>query len=276
MSIFQICQNWKLHVVIFVVTLISEAIGTIKIPVAFGFIMFLPLLYDMALVLILALVKPFTWVSSQDDAAANEFIVIGIAIFCAKVGINSGAAIQSVFAAGPALLLQEFGNLGTILLALPIALLLGFKREAVGMTNSIGREPNIALVADVYGIESPEGRGVMITYIVGTLIGTIFMGSMASLVATLTSIHPIACAMACGVGSGSMMAASLAPLLEAFPDMAQELTAYAGISNMLSTADGVFMTMFLGLPLCNFIYKHLEPIIGRTTKVSAPESNKEG
>ena len=40
------------------------------------------------------------------------------------------------------LVCQEFGNLGTILVALPIALLLGFKREAVGMTHSIAREKN--------------------------------------------------------------------------------------------------------------------------------------
>lgn len=263
-----VLTSWECHFVILVITLISEKIGIIQIPIGYGNIMFLPLLYSMLMALMLALFKPFKWISQEYSDVADKFIVIGIAIFGAKIGINSGAAIISVIQAGPALILQELGNLGTIFVALPVALMLGFKREAVGMTNSIGREPNIGLIADVYGMKSPEGRGIMITYTVGTLIGTIFMGTMASLLASLTPIHPYAYAMACGVGSGSMMAASVAPLMEAFPHMASEISAYAGISNLLSTADGIFMTMFIGLPICNFMYKHLEPRIGKTTSAT--------
>lgn len=67
------------------------------------------------------------------------------------------------------------------------------------MTHSIGREPNIAFIADKCGMNSPEGRGVMITYVVGTLFGSIFLGALASLLATGTPLHPLSLAMACGV-----------------------------------------------------------------------------
>lgn len=269
---------WKMVLIVFLATMISEKLGIIKIPVGSGSIMFLPLLYCMIICLILALIKSFTFIGSKVDCdVADNIVVIGIAVFCAKIGVNSGAAIQSVISAGPALILQELGNLGTILLALPVALLLGFKREAVGMTHSIGREPNIAFIADKCGMNSPEGRGVMITYVVGTLFGTIFLGALASLLATGTPLHPLSLAMACGVGSGSMMAASVAPLMEAFPNLATEISAYAGMSNTLSTADGIFVTIFIAYPLCNFLYRKLEPVIGRTTSASIvdEDSNKE-
>ena len=80
-----------------------------------------------------------------------------------------------------ALLLQEIGNLGTIFLALPIALLLGLKREAIGATHSINRESNLALITDMFGPDSPETRGSLSIYIVGGMIGTIYFGFLASM-----------------------------------------------------------------------------------------------
>ena len=73
-------------------------------------------------------------------------------------------------------------------------------------------------------------------------------------------------AMACGVGSGSMMAASSASLAAAFPEMAEQISAYAGTSNVLSNADGVVMTVILGVPMCNWMYNKLYPAIGRGKK----------
>ncbi|MBM6828859.1 DUF3100 domain-containing protein [Anaerotignum lactatifermentans] len=262
----EITKNWKLHLVILIIVMISEKINIVKIPIGSGSIMFLPMLYAMVLGLIMYLAKPVKIIGKAQEAISGKFVVLGISVFIAKVSINSGLAVQEVIAAGPALILQELGNLGTIFVALPIALLLGFKREAVGMTHSIAREPNVAYIAQKYTLDSPEGRGVMITYVVGTLIGTIFMGLVASTLATFTPLHPYALAMACGVGSGSMMAASSAPLVEMFPEMAETISAYAATSNVLSTADGILMTVLIGLPLCNFLYKILYPILGRKEK----------
>ncbi|WP_440205863.1 DUF3100 domain-containing protein, partial [Campylobacter coli] len=82
--------------------------------------------------------------------------------------------LPKIIAAGPALILQEAGNLATIIISLPLAILLGLRRESIGMTHSIGREPNLALITEKYGITSPEWRGVMSMYIFGTIFGAIF------------------------------------------------------------------------------------------------------
>lgn len=262
----KILKCWPLHVTLLLVVMLCEMINTIKIPTPIGNILLLPMLYAIVIALILSLQKPVTWLKQEASEVSSDFVVFGISLFLAKVAVTSGTQIQQVIEAGPALVLQEFGNLGTIILALPVALALGFKREAVGMTHSIAREPNVGYIAQKYGLNSPEGRGVMTVYVVGTLVGTIFMGVMASFLGTLNLIHPYALAMACGVGSGSMMAASSASLAAVFPDMADQITAYAGTSNVLSNADGIVMTVFCGIPLCNFLYRKLEPLFDKKKK----------
>ena len=53
---------------------------------------------------------------------------------------------------------------------MPFALLLGLRRESIGATFSIAREPNIAIISDMYGLDTPEGRGVMGVYVAGTVL----------------------------------------------------------------------------------------------------------
>ncbi|BAK98836.1 hypothetical protein OBV_16380 [Oscillibacter valericigenes Sjm18-20] len=262
-----VLKNWKLHITLLAVVVLSEQINIIKIPIGAASIMFLPLLYAMVIGLILVLLKPVKWINQESSKAAGGFVVLGISVFIAKISVNSGAAIMTIIKSGYLLPLvfQEFGNLGTILIALPVALLLGFRREAVGMTHSIAREPNVAYMAQKYGLDSPEGRGVITTYTVGTVIGTIFMNLLVSFLAAFTPLHAYALAMACGVGSGSMMAASSAPLLAMYKegsDMYNMISSLAGLSNTFSTADGIVMTVFIGLPLCNWLYSKLYPRIG--------------
>lgn len=95
------------------------------------------------------------------------------------------------------------------------------------------------------------------------------MNLLVSLLASFNWLHPYSLAMACGVGSGSMMAASSAPLLAMFAEGTAEysmISSLAGLSNTFSTADGIILTMFIGLPLCNWLYKVLYPVIGRGRK----------
>lgn len=261
----RVLSNLPLHLTCLIIVIICECIGIIKIPVGKSSIMLLPMLFAMVIGMIVYVAKPFTWINDKCDKTASQFVVIGVSLLIAKMGITSGASIVSVIKAGPALIFQEFGNLGTIFFALPIALLFGFKRESIGLTYSVAREPNIAVIAEKYTLDSPEGRGVMITYTVGTLIGTIFLGLVASLLA-MTPLHPYALAMACGVGSGSMMAASSGTLIALFPDMADQISAYAATSNILSNMDGVVMAVLIAIPLTNRLYKHWEPIIGKNRK----------
>lgn len=250
-SIIGIWKDWRLHALVFIIVIITEAIGTFEIPVGPGVILLLPMLYA----LIIGLAIYFTpAVKEKQSKNAEPIIVLGVALLLAKIGVIIGPSLPEVIAAGPALLLQELGNLGTILIALPVAIWLGMKREAVGMTHSIGREPNVGLIMDKFGISSPEGRGVMAMYIFGTVFGAVFLGLISGLLATITPLSPLSFAMASGVGSGSMMAAASGSLIAAFPDLETQIVAFAGASNLLSLSTGLWVSIFIGLPLTEKIY----------------------
>ena len=223
----------------------------------------MPLLYTMVLGLVFYLAKPVKWIQRKQARVAEGAMMLFIGILIAKLAVASGQSIDMIFEMGPALLLQEFGHLLTIFVALPVALLLGFKREAIGMTNSIGREPEVAVVVDKFGFNSPESRGIFALFIIGTMIGTIFISFLASLSTSLLPLHPYAFAMASGVGSASMNAAALGPTLAAFPTLETSIEAFAGFSNLLSFSIGIYIVIFVALPLTEKLYYYLEPKIGR-------------
>jgi len=191
----------------------------------------------------------------------------GLLLFVAKLGITVGGSLPQVREAGWGLLFQEFGHaFGTLALGLPLALMLGIKREAVGSTFSVGREPNIAIIGERYGMDSPEGRGVLAEYITGTVLGALFIAVFAGFITSLNIFHPISLAMGAGVGSGSMMAAGVGAIAELHPELNKEIGAVAAASNLLTTVFGFYFTMFLSLPTCSWLYGKLEPVIGRLTK----------
>lgn len=69
-----------------------------------------------------------------------------------------------------------------------------------------------------------------------------------------------ALAMACGVGSGSMMGACSASLAEMVPDRKDDVIAFAATSNLLTYGTGLFISVFLALPLAERFYKFLAKI----------------
>ncbi|MGY0691381.1 DUF3100 domain-containing protein [Virgibacillus sp. FSP13] len=247
-------KDWRLHLLVLVTVVATEAIGTISFSVGPGVIMLLPMLYA----LIIGLILYFTPVVQEKQSKnAEPIIVLGVALLLAKIGVTIGPSLPELIAAGPALLLQELGNLGTIFIALPVAIWLGLKRETIGMTHSVAREPNVGLIMDKYGINSPEGRGVMAVYIFGTVFGAVLMGVLSGFLGTLTPLHPLSFAMASGIGSGSMMAAASGSLIEAFPAMENQIVAFAGASNLLSLSTGLYVSIFVALPLTEKLYSSM-------------------
>jgi hypothetical protein len=259
-TLSRLAGEWRLHLIVLALVVIAELIYTRQIPLGPGAILFLPLLYAF---IFGALLNPNVVrrgvgrvVRRREVRAASPFIVIAIMPFIAKFGTLVGPSMQEIVAAGPALLLQEIGNLGTILIAFPIAVfVLRMGREVIGACHSIAREPNVAIISDRYGLSSREGAGVMGVYVVGTLFGTIFFAVMASLLATLGVFHPYALGMACGVGSGSMLAACTGALASVFPEMEAQILAFAGASNVLTYATGLYVSLFVALPLVEFLYR---------------------
>lgn len=249
----ELLKDWRLHLLVLVIVIITEAIGIIEIPVGIGVIMLLPMLFAI----VFGLAFYFTpLVKDRQSKHAEPIITISVTLLIAKIGVTIGPGLSDVIAAGPALILQEIGNLGTIFFALPIAvLLLGMKREAIGMTHSIGREPNLGLIYDKYGFESPEGKGVTSVYVFGTVFGALFYGLVAGLLATYTPLHPLSLAMAAGVGSGSMMAAASGSLIASYPELESQIIAFAGASNLLTYSTGMFVSIFVALPITEKLYR---------------------
>lgn len=250
--------EYKIILAAFVFIVIADSIGQIKIPLGPGTLILFPIFYSIFLG-ILSGPQVFKLFQTKEVKAASKLVIVCICPFIAKLGINAGASIETVISAGPALIFQEIGNLGTIFLALPVALLLGLKREAIGATHSINRETNLALISDMFGPDSEEARGSLSIYIVGGMVGTIYFGFLATLVAATNLFHPFALGMASGVGAGIMMASATASLSEIYPEFANDISALASTSETISGITGIYVAIFIGIPLCQKLYSVLEP-----------------
>ncbi|MDR5901577.1 DUF3100 domain-containing protein [Halomonas icarae] len=253
--------NWRLHALVAAVALLSEFIGIQRLPLGPGTLLLLPLFYAFILGVLL---NPHVTrtagrvVPLSVSDAAGPLTLLAIMPFIARFGSTIGPAIEDLIDAGPALILQELGNLGTMLIAMPLAVVV-FKmgREAIGATYSIAREPNIAVISDKYGLKGPEGIGVMGTYVVGTMFGTLWFALMAGYLTSLEIFDPRALAMACGVGSGSMVAACSAAIAGTLPELKEELLAFSGASNLMTYATGLYLSLFVALPIAEKLYSLL-------------------
>ncbi|MGL5436134.1 MAG: DUF3100 domain-containing protein [Lachnospiraceae bacterium] len=251
-------SDWKVHLLCIAFVVVAEWIGIRPFSFLGGKITFslLPMLYVLVFGIVLSLFKAIPRETMQ---TASPYIGIATMWLIAKLSTSIGPNLDAIIKAGPALILQEFGNLGTIFFSVPIAIFV-FKmgRQAVGAGFSNSREGSLALVGSMYGLDSPEGQGVMGAYVTGTILGTLFCGLLASFAVSTKLFHPYALAMAAGTGSASMMAAGMGPVVEAYPEMNEQIQAFASTSNLLSTVDGLYMSLFLGIPLTNWLYKVLK------------------
>ena len=256
-------KNIKLHAIILALIIVSELIGTHTLKFGIGRIVLLPMLY--ALLLGILTTPKFLNLSGRKEMLdASSLVGVTLMLLMARYGTLVGPTLPKILAASPALILQEFGNLGTVLLGVPVAVYLGLKRETIGAAHSIAREPNVALIGEKFGLDSSD--------IAGTVFGTIFFGLMASVAASVLPIHPYALAMASGVGSASMMTAAVGSLVAMYPDMADQLAAFGAASNMLSGLDGLYMSVWLGLPMTEWLYKRFYKIKYGVL----PEADKKG
>jgi hypothetical protein len=254
-------KDYKLHLTVLLIIVISEYIGIISLQLAGISIVIMPLLYALILAVAIYVFKPITWIGEKQSNRASAIMMLLIGPLLAKLAIASGQNIGIIFNAGPAILLQEVGNLGTIFAALPIALLLGFKREAIGMTSSICREPQMAVVIDRFGFNSPETKGFFTVFLIGTVLGTPFISILASVLVYIIPLHPFAYGMACGIGSASMNAAAVASLSTIFPQYAVQMEAFSGMANLIAMVTGMYVYIFVAIPLTEWLYRKLEPII---------------
>lgn len=249
-----------------VLCVIAELIGPLKFEVAGVGVTILTMIWVIIMGILLSpmllgKIIPPKFISSAEIRRAPFLLSLALYPLGIMFGINAGPQIGIVLKAGPALILQEAGNMMTMLIALPLGLLIGLGRSAVGGTFSLCRDTALGIIGDKYGLESREGMGTLGTYISGSIFGTLFYSFLAP-VGLLIGFHPYALAMASGMGSASMMNAATAALVDAAPVMyTEQIVAYSATSGLLTAVTGVYVEMFLSLPLANWYYRRVNPAI---------------
>lgn len=243
-------KNWKVHLLAVLIVIVAESIGTLR----FGLIIFLPLFYALVIGGVISYPK-FKFLKLPEMERAARVLSVGMLILVTKLGLDIGPNLAQLAHSSLALIVQELGHFfGTLVFGLPVAFLFGMKREAIGACYSIDREPNIAIIAERYGLDSPEGRGVMGMYICGTVFGALWVSILAGIIAQTGFFHPHALAMGAGIGSASMMAASTASIIASYPDAASTIQAYAAAANLMTTVFGIYFALFISLPVTVKVY----------------------
>ena len=241
----------------FVIALAVQFIGQAKIDLGIGAIIIFPMVWGLILGLLVS-VQKFKPLGLDLQRVAAALVGVAVLLLVARLAFNIGPSLPTLLKAGPALLLQEVGHLlGTIALALPLAVLLRMGKATVGATFSLDREPSFAMVSEKYGPDSDQYRGVLAMYVFGTLFGAVFITLLTSLVANWKIFDPLALAMGAGVGSGSMMAASAASIVAAYPADQEAILGMAAVSNLITTVLGVYVGIYIALPLADKFYKAL-------------------
>ncbi|MDQ4213331.1 DUF3100 domain-containing protein [Microbacterium capsulatum] len=250
-------QLWIL--IAFAVLLASGAqlIGPLVIPIGIASVTLLPMIWGLVAGAVVSgqRVKAFP-VDLQH--AATTLMGIGVLVLAVRLSFEIGPQLPLVVKAGPALLLQELGHmLGTIALALPLAVLLKMGPATIGATFSIDRETSFAMVSERYGADSPQYRGVLSMYVFGTVFGALLVSLIASVTSSLGIFDPRALAMGAGVGSGSMMAAAAAAVVANHPELSQQVLALAATSNLITSVLGLYVGVWVALPLAERFYRVL-------------------
>ena len=248
---------WPILVLAFVIAVGCQAIGSLTIDLGVGTIIIFPMVWAILIGAVVSVqtIKPL---GLNLQKIANAFVGIAVMLLVARLAFSIGPSLPLLLDAGPALLVQEIGHLlGTVALALPLAVLLRMGKSTVGATFSLDREPAFAMVSEKYGPDSDQYRGVLAMYVFGTLFGAVYISLLASLLTSADIFDPLALAMGAGVGSGSMMAAAAASIVAQFPAQAEQILAMAAVSNLITTVLGVYVGIYIALPLADRFYRLL-------------------
>lgn len=244
---------------ILVIIFIAEMIGAQRITLGSFNITLLPLVFAVLLTMIIGIPLfrkgILKQIYSKDNIifAGSNLIFVMLPLM-ARYGADVAPKIGEILKLGWVFILQSAGNIGTVLLGLPIALLLGLKREAIGATLGIGREGELAYTSEKFGLNGPEGRGILSVYLIGTLFGAIFFSVIPPILSSIGFDYR-ALAIGSGLGSASMMTAASSSLVPIYPNDAETITSFAAASQLVTSFMGTYVMVFLSIPLMNVMYK---------------------
>ena len=242
---------------------VAITIGTHKFHLGPAAIVLMPILWTVLIGGFLG-VQRWKPIGGRARAVSTHLMDVSIVFFLAGLGTQIGPSLTKFTGLGPAILLQEVGHVvGTVILALPVAVALGLGRTAVGATWSIDRESYLAFAIQRFGVRSPEYRGVFAVWVLGSVFGAVFISLLAGLLGGLDFFDPRALALGLGLGSASMMLGGVGALSILYPEMAGEIMALAALSNLVTNIVGFYAGVFIALPMCQKLYKMWSRIFGR-------------
>jgi hypothetical protein len=242
---------------------VAIMIGTHKFQFGPAAIVLMPILWTVLIGGFLG-VQRWKPIEGRARAVSTHLMDVSIVFFLAGLGTQIGPSLTKFTNIGPAILLQEVGHVvGTVILALPVAVALGLGRTAIGATWSIDRESYLAFAIQRFGIRSPEYRGVFAVWVLGSVFGAVFISLLAGLLGGLDFFDPRALALGLGLGSASMMLGGVGALSILYPEMAGEIMALAALSNLVTNIVGFYAGVFIALPMCQKLYKMWSRIFGR-------------
>ncbi len=249
-------------VFILAVIFVSEMIGAQRISLGSLGISIQPLVFAVLIAMVFGIPAIRKGVltriySAENIKYAGSNLIFVMLPLMARYGADVAPKIQEILSIGWVFLLQSVGNIGTVLLGLPIALALGLGREAIGATLGIGREGELTYISEKFGLNGGEGRGILSMYLVGTIFGSIFFSFIPPVFAAL-GFSPEALAIGCGLGSASMMTAASTSLMGIFPEAAETITSFSAASQLVTSFMGTYVMVFLSVPLMNFIFKRVK------------------
>ncbi len=253
--------HWLVIVGVGIAIAVGQLIGVQRFSFGVVSIILLPLVFAFLAGLVLnpAIMAPLRrWVGEGAGQRAARLVSPAVMPLIVVLTASIGTQMEAIVEAGPALLAQELGNLGTMLVSMPLAIL-GFRmgREAIGATFSIAREGGLAFIFDKYGPNTPEATGVTAVYICGTFFGTAVFAVVPPIVASLGVFDIRALAMACGTGSASMTGACATALAADAPAEAELIGALAAGSNLMTGLTGLFIAIFITIPAAELFYRVL-------------------
>lgn len=141
-------QLWILVAFAILLAAGAQLIGPLVIPIGIASVTLLPMIWGLLAGSVVSgqRFRPFP-IDLQH--AATSLMGVGVLVLGARLSFEIGPQLPVVLQAGPALLLQEVGHLlGTIALALPLAVLLKMGPATIGATFSIDRETSFAMVSE--------------------------------------------------------------------------------------------------------------------------------
>ncbi|GAA1175705.1 DUF3100 domain-containing protein [Nesterenkonia xinjiangensis] len=230
-------------------------IGTYELTIGLAAIVLFPLLWAVLIGAVVGL-QPWRPVTGPTRAVSELLIRVGIVVFLALLGTGIGPSLPDLVDIGPAIALQELGNaFGTVIIGIPVAVAMGMGRVAIGATWSANRESYLAYAIDKWGVRAPEYQGVFGVWLLGTVFGAAFISLIAGITGGLEIFDPRALALACGLGSASMMLGGAGSLTVLYPEMAGEIMALAAISNLVTNIVGFYMGVYVVLPFARWFYR---------------------